>query len=89
MDDIESEEEYNERCEIFDLDLEMALIIREKIIPRAIRNFTGEEQSSGEEDESDEEDDDDYLPGEENSESDDNDDINLDEELGKLELADS
>ena len=40
MDDIESEEEYNERCEIFDLDLEMALIIREKIIPRAIRNFT-------------------------------------------------
>ena len=92
MDDIESEEEYNERCEIFDLDLEMALIIREKIIPRAIRNFTGEEQSSGEEDESDEEDDDDYLPGEENSESDDDDDtddINLDEELGKLELANS
>ena len=92
MDDIESEEEYNERCEIFDLDLEMALIVREKIIPRAIRNFTGEEQSSGEEDESDEEDDDDYLPGEENSESDDDDDtddINLDEELGKLELANS
>ena len=70
----------------------MALIVREKIIPRAIRNFTGEEQSSGEEDESDEEDDDDYLPGEENSESDDDDDtddINLDEELGKLELANS
>ena len=92
MDDIESEEEYNERCEIFDLDLEMALIIREKIIPRAIRNFTGEEQSSGEEDDSDEEDDDEYLPGEENSESDDDDDtddINLDEELDKLEVAES
>ena len=84
MEDIEDEEEYNDRCDIFDLDLEMALIIREKTIPRAIRHYTGEENSDDEDDDDDE----DYIPGFNNEYDDDDDDDDdlddLDEELANL-----
>jgi hypothetical protein len=86
MEDIEDEEEYNDRCDIFDLDLEMALIIREKTIPRAIRHYTGEENSDDEDE--DDDDDEDYIPGFNNEYDDDDDDDDdlddLDEELANL-----
>ena len=62
FEDVEDEEEYNDRCEIFDMDLEMAMVIRTKIVPRAIRYFTGEAKDSDDED--DDEEDGDYIPGE-------------------------
>jgi hypothetical protein len=84
MEDIESEEEYTERCDIFDLDLEMALIIREKTIPRAIRHYTGEINSSSDDDD-DDDDDEDYIPGMEDDEDDDDDDDVDDDEIEGLD----
>ena len=69
MDDVEDEEDYNDRCEIFDMDMEMAMVIREKVIPHAVYHYTGEYVDSEDDEEDDDdsefdsEDDEDYVPG--------------------------